>query len=79
MAPGPIEEAFLLNHFFAQCVLFGDGKPHNVLIVVPDFAAVAEHLGLDDSDHAALVQDPQVVNLLEDQMRQVIEHKGIKK
>jgi len=78
VAPAPIEEAFLLNHFFAQCVLFGDGKPHNVLIVVPDYAAVAEHLGIEE-DPEAMVQDSRVIELLEGEMHNVIEKKAIKK
>jgi len=78
VAPAPIEAAFLLNRFFAQCVLFGDGKPHNVLIVVPEFAAIAEELDIPE-DPATMVQNPQVVQLLEQQMASVIEIKDIKK
>mmetsp|Transcript_10507 Transcript_10507/g.30097 ORF Transcript_10507/g.30097 Transcript_10507/m.30097 type:complete len:695 (-) Transcript_10507:841-2925(-) len=78
VAPAPIEEAFLLNRYFAQCVLFGDGKPHNVLVVVPDFAAIAEQLKIEE-DPEAMVQDPRVVQLLDSEMASVIEKKDIKK
>ena len=48
VAPSPIEDALSLCKFVQQAVLYGSGRPHNVAAVVPDYAAVAEELGLGD-------------------------------
>ena len=37
-------------HAASQALVFGDNKPYNVALLVPDFAAVADHLGLDETD-----------------------------
>ncbi len=34
VAPAPIEGAMSLSKFVLQCMLFGDGKPHNVAAIV---------------------------------------------
>jgi len=38
--PGPIEERFKLSHFIGNVMLYGDGRPYNVALVVPNQAAL---------------------------------------
>jgi long-chain acyl-CoA synthetase len=38
--PAPLEEQLKLSPFIANALIFGDGKPHNVALVVTDPAAV---------------------------------------
>lgn len=78
VVPAPIEAAICLNRFVAQAVIWGDGKPHNVAVLVPDYLAVAEHLGLEN-DPAALKDHPAVAQLLEEQVLGELASRGIKK
>ena len=38
--PAPLEEQLKLSPYIANVLLFGDNRPHNVLLVVPDQAAL---------------------------------------
>ena len=40
VVPGPIEEVLCRAHFISQALVYGDHKPHNVALIVPDFAEV---------------------------------------
>jgi len=42
VAPAPLEEKLQLSPFIAQCVIYGDNKPHNVALIVPDKVALSE-------------------------------------
>ena len=42
VAPAPLEEKLQLSPYIAQCVIYGDNKPHNVALIVPDMAALKE-------------------------------------
>ena len=48
VVPGPIEDMICRSHYIQQVLLFGDNKPYNVLLVVPDFVTlrqwVAQHM-----------------------------------
>jgi len=80
VAPAPIEQALSMSKFVSQCVLYGSGKPYNVAVVVPEFGAVADELGLLDwYDPAALCRDPNVVELLHREARATLDAQGVKK
>jgi long-chain acyl-CoA synthetase len=68
VAPQPIENAAAMSPFVAQAVMVGDRRPFPVLLLVPDFenlGAWAGRHGIGVTDRAALVREPQVRALLE--------------
>ena len=80
VAPAPIEEAMTLNKFVAQSVLYGDGQPYNVAVVVPDFPVLAEHLGMDDFYNAyKMCKDPAVHALIAEELPAEMTARDIKK
>jgi len=48
VVPTPLEEQLARSRYIAQAFLFGDNKPHNVVLVAPDWAAVSEEIGDGD-------------------------------
>lgn len=66
VVPSPIEEQLQLSGFISQVMVYGEQRPFNVAVVVPDFEYLkkwAEEKGLDDSDLSALLSDAQVRDL----------------
>jgi len=63
VVPTPLEEQLKLSPFVTNVMIFGDNKPFNVAIVVPDMDVLGkwagEH-GLNGSDTQALLADPKV-------------------
>ncbi len=62
--PGVIEEELKLSPLVANAMIYGDGRPYNIALVVPDGAALAdraEREGLELGDPA---RDPKVHALL---------------
>lgn len=66
MVPTPLEETLKLSPYISSVMVYGDNKPHNVALVIPDTEALekwaGEH-GIDTSDPQKLVQDPKVREL----------------
>ena len=49
--PGGVEDTFRLwSPYVQQAFVWGLNRPHNVMVVVPDFVAVATKLGLPDAE-----------------------------
>ncbi len=73
VVPTPLEEKLKLSPFVANVMVYGDNKPYNVALIVPDMENLskwaAEH-GLDASDPEHLVQDPKVKELYRDEIEQ---------
>jgi long-chain acyl-CoA synthetase len=70
IAPQPIEGRTTLSPFVAQAILIGDRRPFPTMLVVPDLerlVAWATERGLFNGDMQALVNQPLVRELLEDQ------------
>lgn len=40
VVPAPLEDIVCRSHFVNQCLLFGDNRSFNVLLVVPDFGQI---------------------------------------
>ena len=62
VVPAPLEEQLKLSGFINQVLVFGDNKPHNVALIVPDEVALkkfADEKGLS-SDLKVLFKDAQV-------------------
>lgn len=68
VVPSPIEEQLQLSGFISQVMVYGEQRPYNVAVVVPDFEYLqqwaTEH-GLDTSDLDALLRDAEVRELYE--------------
>ena len=70
VVPAPLEETLQLSPFISQAFVFGDNKPWNVALVVPDRIALeswAKGKSLP-GDYEALLRDAKVVKLLEDEV-----------
>ncbi len=65
--PASIEEDIKLNHYVLNAMLYGDGKPYNVCLAVPDFEAlkpVAEEMGLGGKTPAELIKEPKICDFI---------------
>ncbi len=63
VAPGPLEERMRLSPFVQRGVVFGENRPYNVAVVVPDAAALrawAAEQGLAVEPYAQLLEHPVV-------------------
>ena len=63
VVPTPLEDQLKLSGLINQAFIFGDNRPFNVCLVVPDFPALtkwARQVGLPDVSPEALTADPQV-------------------
>jgi len=72
IAPQPIEGLAKSNRFVANAVMLGDRRPFPIMLVVPNFdalAAWAAQQGLPTVDHAALVATPEVQKKFEAEIR----------
>ena len=66
VVPSPIEEQLQLSGFISQVMVYGEQRPFNVAVVVPDFDYLekwAKENDLDTSDLDALLADAQVKEL----------------
>jgi long-chain acyl-CoA synthetase len=66
VVPTPLEERLKLSGFVNQAFIYGDNKPYNVCLVVPDMPAVkkwAEQQGIT-GDAADLIEDDRVHALI---------------
>lgn len=66
VVPTPIEEAIGLSRFISQVVLTGANRPYNVVLIVPEWAAIRTAVGADDSQSDEdLANDPRVHELMD--------------
>lgn len=66
VVPSPIEEQLQLSGFISQIMVYGEQRPHNIAVVIPDaeyLAKWADENGLDSSDLDALLTDAKVKEL----------------
>lgn len=66
VVPTIVEDHLSLSPFIASSMVYGDGRPYNVALIVPDFEAVedwakAQDFNLDEDD---LVHDPRLLELM---------------
>jgi long-chain acyl-CoA synthetase len=76
VAPAPLEEKLTLSPLIANVMIYGDNKPYNVALVVPDFAALekwARENGIAAASREALCAHPQVLALYE---QEIEKHSG---
>jgi long-chain acyl-CoA synthetase len=66
VAPSPLEDQLKLSPFIDNVMLYGDNKPYNVALIVPDAAALrefAERTGLGELERQALLSHGEVRQL----------------
>ena len=66
VVPSPIEEQLQLSGYIMQAMVYGEQRPYNVALVVPDFEYLkkwAAENGIDASDTQALLADEKVRDL----------------
>ena len=71
VVPTPIEEKIGLSAYVANVMVYGDNKPFNVAVIVPDAPAVEEWAaaeGIEFENFAGLVEDPRVQQLIGDEV-----------
>lgn len=71
VVPSPIEEILTLSGYILQVMVYGEQRPHNVAVIVPDFDYLTKWAGdngVDASDHDALIADERVIELFKTEM-----------
>jgi long-chain acyl-CoA synthetase len=70
VVPAPLEEDLKLSPYINQVMIYGDNKPYNVALIVPDLEALKEWAAAHNKpqDVAALLDDPQVRELMQSQI-----------
>ena len=64
--PASLEEDIRLLPYIENAMIYGENKPYNICLIVPDFVVLekyAKEHGLP-SDHKALVENPQIRELI---------------
>lgn len=65
--PVSLEEDIKLNSYVINAMLYGDGKPYNVCLVVPDFDAlkpIYDEMGLGDKSPEDLIKEERVQDFI---------------
>lgn len=65
--PASIEEDIKLNPYALNAMIYGDGKPFNVSLIVPDFEAlkpIVDEMGLDGKSPEELIKEGKIQDFL---------------
>ena len=68
VAPVPLEQKIRLSPFVHQCVVYGDGRPYNVALIVLDMPYLRAYLGGDPRSDDELIADPRTRELMEEEV-----------
>jgi long-chain acyl-CoA synthetase len=75
VVPGPLESALKLSPFVSDAMVYGDGRPHNVALLVPERAALldwARNNGLAGLPVEQLCGEPSVIELLRGEIERAL-------
>lgn len=75
IAPVALENALIRNPYIEQTVIYGDKKKFVSALIVPDFVHLeewAQQQGIEYASREALVQNPQVVQFLTQQVEEAM-------
>lgn len=68
--PTPIEEAIGMSRFISQVVLCGANRPHNVVLLVPEWIAIRNEIKADpNTSDDDLANDARVKVLIDQQIQ----------
>jgi len=66
VVPTPIEEAIGMSRFITQVVLVGANRPHNVVLIVPEWPALRTEFKVsDDVTEEELANDDRIKELID--------------
>jgi long-chain acyl-CoA synthetase len=68
VVPSPIEEQLQLSGFVTNIMVYGEQRPHNVAVIVPDIEALkawADDHGLGDRSTGQLLKEEKVADLIQ--------------
>jgi long-chain acyl-CoA synthetase len=68
VVPSPLEEDLKLSPYIANVMLYGDNKPHNVALVVPDKEAVTRWANQQGKKLGDFTTDPSVRELIKNEL-----------
>jgi long-chain acyl-CoA synthetase len=71
VAPAPLEEQLKLSPYILNVLLFGDNRPHNVALIVPDMATLKQwstRQGIVTSSDEELLGHPRTVALIQEEV-----------
>jgi len=71
VVPSPIEEQLQLSGFVSQIMVYGEQRPYNVAVIVPDVEYLekwADDNDMDASDLGAFLQDAKVKDLFQTEL-----------
>ncbi len=69
VVPAPIESAIGMSRFINQVVVCGANRPHNVALLVPEWPAIRQELGIDDDKtDDELANEMAVKELIDNEM-----------
>ncbi len=66
VVPSPIEEQLTLSGYISQAMVYGEQRPYNIAVIVPDFEYLnkwATDKGIGTSDVKVLLESPEVKEL----------------
>jgi len=70
--PASIEEDIKLNPYIANAMIYGEAKPYNVCLLVPDFESLKSYIESIDCSgktHEELVKDSTFIDFIENQVK----------
>eukprot|EP00529_Nitzschia_sp_RCC80_P017867 CAMPEP_0113495474 /NCGR_PEP_ID=MMETSP0014_2-20120614/29629_1 /TAXON_ID=2857 /ORGANISM="Nitzschia sp." /LENGTH=843 /DNA_ID=CAMNT_0000389375 /DNA_START=149 /DNA_END=2681 /DNA_ORIENTATION=- /assembly_acc=CAM_ASM_000159 len=71
VVPTPIEDAIGMSRFIDRVVVTGANRPHNVVLIVPEWAAIREELDVDEEvSEEEIVNDVRLKTLIDEELRQ---------
>jgi long-chain acyl-CoA synthetase len=71
VVPSPLEERLKLSPYVANVFLYGDNRPHNVALVVPDLVALEERAKQSGQALGDPARDPDVRRLIGDELERL--------
>jgi long-chain acyl-CoA synthetase len=71
VVPAPLEEQLKLSPYIANVMVFGDNKPHNVALVVPDLAALEKWASKGGITLGNVAESDAVKRLLEEEIQRL--------
>ena len=68
VVPSPLEERLKLSPYIANVFVYGDNRPYNVALVVPDLAALKTHAHQAGREPGDPLHDPEVGELIRSEL-----------
>lgn len=72
--PSPLEEVLKLSPYITNVMLYGENKPFNVAVVVPDLPSLEKWAKLRHRPLGDASRDPEVLKLLQSELDRYSEH-----